>query len=118
MVTSARHAYRQGTYDSSCRGLPFNTKATCSNSNGTPSSRNILRTYILQPYRPFFFSPRASLYRDFDECGITDVDLPDLKACFDTIGRSDITSMYVSLFFEGGQLCGHHQDLTIFCGQP
>ena len=98
--------------------MPFHAKATCSNGNGTSSSRNIPRTYVLQPYQPSSFSLRASLNRDLEGCGITDADLADLKTCFDDIGRSGITVMYVSLLFKGEQLCGHYQGLTIYFGEP
>ena len=56
------------------------------------------------------------LFRDFSNCNLADNDLPDLEACFDNTGRGIITGMYGILFFEDGQVNGHHIDLRLLCG--
>ena len=37
-------------------------------------------------------------FRNWTDCGLTDADLPDMKTCFDSIGRSGIIYMYVFPF--------------------
>ena len=50
----------------------------------------------------------ASNFREWTNCGLTDEDVPDIKTCFDGVGRSDMFLMYVSLLLECGQACRHH----------
>ena len=47
-------------------------------------------------------------FRNWANCGFTDADLPDIKTCFDSIGRSGIIFMYVSLLYKCGQVNCYH----------
>lgn len=50
-------------------------------------------TYPIFPF-PYAMLVCKLLYRVMSDCGLEDVDLIDWSTCFDTIGRSGITSMY------------------------